>query len=290
MIEQALRLDARQLRRAGNHLLNVLDPEGAEAAEARRLHDEEQAAAARTRLSLYDDRDGSTQITGTIPTRHAHLFRKALDAYANPDRPDPIARTVTAIDPDTGQATEVTRHAAAVLGEAFCQLLSHLDVAKMPSNGGMTASVVVTIPFETLIGGLRPGIFETGATLSPGQARRMACEAGIIPAVLGNRGTCSTSVARPDSSPSPAPGHVHPAGSPLCRGRVCPTHCLGRGPPPRRLDPGRADEPRPRSDDLRPTPHAGPPSRLPGRGAALRRSGSPEDPDPAPAALTASRP
>ena len=38
---------------------------------------------------------------------------------------------------------------------------------------------------ETLMGGLKAAGLDTGETISPGQARRLACEARIIPAVLG---------------------------------------------------------------------------------------------------------
>ena len=39
----------------------------------------------------------------------------------------------------------------------------------------------------TLMGGLAAASLDTGARISAGQARRLACEAGIIPAVLGGR-------------------------------------------------------------------------------------------------------
>ena len=39
----------------------------------------------------------------------------------------------------------------------------------------------------TLLGGLRAASLDTGETITADQARRLACEAGIIPAVLGGR-------------------------------------------------------------------------------------------------------
>jgi hypothetical protein len=44
---------------------------------------------------------------------------------------------------------------------------------------------VALIPLETLMGGLKAAHLDTGEAISPGAARRLACEAGIIPAVLG---------------------------------------------------------------------------------------------------------
>ena len=72
-----------------------------------------------------------------------------------------------------------------VLGEAFCRLVETLDPDRLPTSGGMSAQVVVTMTIETLLGGLATATMDTGADLSPGEARRMACAAGVIPAVLG---------------------------------------------------------------------------------------------------------
>jgi len=46
---------------------------------------------------------------------------------------------------------------------------------------------VVTMTLETLLGGLTAARLDTGETISPGAGRRLACEAGIIPAVLGGK-------------------------------------------------------------------------------------------------------
>jgi len=45
--------------------------------------------------------------------------------------------------------------------------------------------VVATMELETLLGGLRAASLDTGGRISAGQARRLACRAGIIPIVLG---------------------------------------------------------------------------------------------------------
>ena len=46
---------------------------------------------------------------------------------------------------------------------------------------------MVLIPYETLIGGIKAAKLDTGEHISGGLARRVACEAGIIPAVLGGK-------------------------------------------------------------------------------------------------------
>jgi len=73
------------------------------------------------------------------------------------------------------------------MGEGFCRLIETLDPSKLPSTGGLNATVIVTISMETLRGGLATATMDTGTDLSPGEARRMACEGGLLPAVLGAR-------------------------------------------------------------------------------------------------------
>jgi len=70
------------------------------------------------------------------------------------------------------------------MGRALCEWIERYPTDRLPHAGGVSATVVVTIPLETLLGGLAPGVLDTGTGISPSQARRLACEAGIIPLVL----------------------------------------------------------------------------------------------------------
>jgi Domain of unknown function (DUF222) len=121
------------------------------------------------------------------------MLRAALHAIANPGLADAICRTEPATPTSattvgtTSTSVPAPKPGPRVLGEAFCRLVETLDVDRIPQTGGMSATVVVTIPIETLQGGLGAATMDTGTRLSPGEARRMACEAGLIPAVLGGR-------------------------------------------------------------------------------------------------------
>ena len=55
----------------------------------------------------------------------------------------------------------------------------------VPSAGGVPATIVVTMELATLMGGLKAASLDTGGRISAGEARRLACRAGIIPVVLG---------------------------------------------------------------------------------------------------------
>ena len=71
------------------------------------------------------------------------------------------------------------------LGQAFVELIQRYPTKTLPKTGGLNATVVVLMTLDTLMDGLKAAHLDTGEAISPGQARRLACEAGIIPAVLG---------------------------------------------------------------------------------------------------------
>jgi len=82
----------------------------------------------------------------------------------------------------------VPRPGPHAFGRAFCELIERFPATKLPKAGGVSATVVVTMTIDTLMGRLEEaGVLDTGDRISPGEARRLACEAGIIPAVLGGR-------------------------------------------------------------------------------------------------------
>ncbi|WP_322936949.1 HNH endonuclease signature motif containing protein [Nocardioides bizhenqiangii] len=74
------------------------------------------------------------------------------------------------------------------LGQAFCALLEHLDPTKLPQHGGDATTVMVTIGLESLRAELGVGSIVGGEPLSATAVRRLACNADIIPVVLGGRG------------------------------------------------------------------------------------------------------
>ncbi len=65
------------------------------------------------------------------------------------------------------------------------ELLEHLPADKLPSHGTGNATVVVTVDHHKLLAGVGEATLTTGTPVSVGQARRLACNAGVLPAVLG---------------------------------------------------------------------------------------------------------
>jgi hypothetical protein len=73
------------------------------------------------------------------------------------------------------------------LGRAFVEFIQRYPTKRLPKTGGLNATAVVLIDLDTLMGKLKTAHLDTGEAISPGAARRLACEAGIIPAVLGGK-------------------------------------------------------------------------------------------------------
>jgi len=75
------------------------------------------------------------------------------------------------------------------LGHALCSVLENLDPAALPRHGGTATTVLVTIDHRELLDDLGTGrLVDADATaVSAGEARRLACNAGIVPLILGTR-------------------------------------------------------------------------------------------------------
>ena len=213
-----------------------------DAHEDRLLRTEQDAALARTRLTLHDNRDGTVTGHFTVPTLAGHILRKVVQQIASPRRfAQHAARTArensapraagtvrapgatgAGLAAGAGGAGLATGAGGATLsgaqvraaqwdafrrgspsrtddtgtgglgydtnwahryGTAFVELLEHLPTDHL--SGKVNATVVVTIDHDQLKTQLGAAHLDTGHDLSAGDARRLACNAGILPAVLG---------------------------------------------------------------------------------------------------------
>jgi hypothetical protein len=175
LITDAATHDAKNLKILGRRILHLVSPETADAHEATLLEREERQAAAATRLTLWDDGHGKTHGRFTTDALTGAMLKKALFAIAAPKH-----------QASHGPLGE-RRPTAARLGLAFTELIQRYPTKRLPKAGGMNATVVVMMQLDTLLGGLKAAQIDTGETISASAARRLACEAGIIPAVLGGK-------------------------------------------------------------------------------------------------------
>ena len=215
LVAQAKHVDPARLRRAARRALLAAERTAAEADahEDAELRGEEARAEARVRLTMHDNRDGTVTGHFTVPTL----------AGSDPAQDDPAdgfpstRRTGRSRGPRRGsrgagagrwprqgcRARGVRwggrlggqqvgrrrdarrcsgRRLGARHGQAFVELLEHLDTDRL--NGKVAATVVVTIDHERLRENLGAAHLDTGHDLSASEARRLACSAGLLPAVL----------------------------------------------------------------------------------------------------------
>ena len=196
LVDLASRFGPAELKKLGDRILTVVDPDTAEAAEERALRESERHASERQRLSLRAVGDGTTRISGIVPDHVAVRFTTYLHAFTNP-------RLVSATAGDNSRSA--TNHSAPhispgartahpkKLAEAFAQFLETVDPARLPVHGGTATTMVVTIDFEALKSGVGRADFHNGlagdgqSSLTAGEARRLACNARLLPAVLGGK-------------------------------------------------------------------------------------------------------
>jgi hypothetical protein len=178
LVELATRYDAVELKRLGRHVLEVIDPDVADRALGTKLEAEEAAAARSTFLEMFDNGDGTRSGRFKLPTLSAAMFLRALEAFTNPNHRRPLGQA------GAEPGTRPKRTRPELLGQAFSELLERLDPTWLPASGGASATVVVMVDYDRLLSGLGTARLGTGEQISAGLARRLACQAGVIPAVV----------------------------------------------------------------------------------------------------------
>ncbi len=178
LLQEAAHHDAKALKTLGRRILEVVAPEVAEEHERRLLEQEEERARQKTRLTMGEDGHGCVHGRFTLPVLQAAMLKKALLALAAPKH--------QAATQGAGAARQ-PKPSAERMGAAFCEYVERYRVDRTPDAGGAAASVVVTMDLEKLRAGLGAGVLDDGGRISATQVRRLACEAGIIPTVLGGQ-------------------------------------------------------------------------------------------------------
>lgn len=173
----------RELRRLARRILDVVAPEIAEAEEAKRLEAEERRAKERESLRYRDNPDGTSDVWWRCPTAVRKRLWGYLEAMTAPRRE---AATGAGGGGDGEQVPRTKEYAA-----AFAALLENLDPDGLPRHGGGATTILVTMTLDQLRAELATAGVVVGdgdLAISAAEARRMACQAGIIPMVLGGKG------------------------------------------------------------------------------------------------------
>ncbi|MFC7483756.1 DUF222 domain-containing protein [Luedemannella flava] len=171
LIDHASRLDPSALQVAGRHALATLAPSLIEELERRALADADRRARQRRRLDLHDDGLGGTVLRGYLDREGAAVLRTALGPLCG-------LRGI-------GDERQAGRRRADALVE-ICQ--KAMTGGASPARGGQPTQVVITTHFDVLRQALGARRTDAGDHLDPATVRRMACDAMILPAVLGGDG------------------------------------------------------------------------------------------------------
>jgi hypothetical protein len=181
LVEKARTLPPSALRRAARRALEAVEPDAAavDAHENEVVLAQEERARARTRLTLHDNGDGTISGHFTVPSAQGSLLKKIIDTITAPRR----AR-LGAVQAQAGEKEARTDRDRA-RGEALVELIEHLPTDHLHPRSA--ATLVVTVSEDVLRGALKVAGLDTGETLSAAEARRLACSAHLIPAVLNGR-------------------------------------------------------------------------------------------------------
>ncbi len=179
LVAMAARFDPAQLRRAARRALASIEPDEkvVDAAENEQVTTEEDTAYATSTFTFHDNDDATVTGHFTVPALQFAFLRKILEAMTAPRRNNtPGARAGS--DPATDRRTDWSTRR----GQAFAALLERLPTDHLHAK--TAATVVVHLDLDTLRGHLKTARLDTDDQVSAGQARRLACSAGILPAVL----------------------------------------------------------------------------------------------------------
>jgi len=185
--------DASDLARTGRHLVHVVDPDATDRKLERALARAERAAHHDRSLSIVFDGAGGVRVKGRGSAEDGHLLKAVLLPLSAP------AAAVSAVsagdDPDACDGIPVRdpREHGARMWDALVHTAQHaLNNHLPPVSHGAPTRLTITISLGDLLTGLAEiavtGVSGLGADLSVATLRRLACDAEVIPAVLGSPG------------------------------------------------------------------------------------------------------
>ncbi|GAB3786328.1 HNH endonuclease signature motif containing protein [Nocardioides ungokensis] len=192
LLDAATRLNATDLAKAARHLVEVADPDAAERRTEKELERQDRAAHHHRFLAIVEDGAGGIRLRGRGTVEDAAAIKAALL---------PLTKPAPAVDPTTGEENVDPRDHGARLWDALVETCRHALTTDLPPDcHGARPRIAVTTSLEVLQEGLDLGRIDwatlgtdlpttdDGLELTPAVVRRMACDADLIPVVLGTQG------------------------------------------------------------------------------------------------------
>ncbi|MET0862857.1 MAG: DUF222 domain-containing protein, partial [Nakamurella sp.] len=116
---------------------------------------------------------GMTKFGGQLDDEGVELLNQSIQGLSKPR-----------IEPD---GSNDKRSASVRQGQALKEVLRlFLDHGDAPTHGGERPHVTVTMRYDDLTKRIEEAVLAYGGPISAGEARRIACDANITPAVLGS--------------------------------------------------------------------------------------------------------
>ena len=207
LLAAARDLDATDLDHAFGGIVADLDPDGSLLGSELELPRRERAAHAQRFLAFTPDALGGVRVRGYATVEDVELVRATLLPLSAPAHTEPgacggalgdagdRASRRPCPDPACAHDGRDPREFGARLWDALVEACRRLQTTDtLPNAHGATPRVVVTMDLEALRERLATtgaaqatGRTPAGADLSAQAARRLACDAEVIPAVLGTR-------------------------------------------------------------------------------------------------------
>jgi len=170
LVEQGRQVDPRRLTQIAQQIEQIVDPDGTGPD-----NDPDPADRMELTLGVRNARTGLTPIKGTLCDEAVEAFRQATDALAAP-RP-------------AADGIKDTRSPAQRLAQAHLDVIrGYLDAGDGPSSGRQVPHITMTIDFDALTQAVGDAALDFGGPIGPAVARRLLCDAQIMPAVLGGDG------------------------------------------------------------------------------------------------------
>jgi Domain of unknown function (DUF222)/HNH endonuclease len=162
MLERASEDDPRALARFGARLRDLVDPDGPPPP-----HDEPERPERELRRHIR--RDGTMDFKGHLDAETAHLFEALLKPFDKSD-------------------AGVTEHRgyAEQAGDALADVLKlAANCPDLPTHNGLRTEIAITVSLETLLDALDDTVLPGDIPLTARDARRLACDAHVLPVVMG---------------------------------------------------------------------------------------------------------
>jgi hypothetical protein len=188
LLEEAGRLNATDLHRAGRHLAAVVDPDRDEREAEKALDREDRAAHLSRGLTVTEDGRGGIRVRGSGSVEDGAVLRAALL---------PLTTPVPQVGPATCEQQPDPRDHGARMWDALVGLAQHgLDTDHPPASHGARARVAVTIDADSLRGDAAGvGVSDDGLEVPGSAVRRLACDCDLIRVLLDADG-CVLDVGR----------------------------------------------------------------------------------------------